>query len=77
MCISSALLDSLNDVTVTWSRGSTQLSSAPSTSILTHTINSIMRNESGNYTCTVLDTIGTNAFQLTRQSSVIVNVFCE
>ena len=67
----------LNDVTITWTRGSTQLATATATSSLTHTITSIMRTESGNYTCTVVDTIGTNAFQLTRQSSVIVNVFCE
>ena len=67
----------LHDVTVTWTRGSTQLASAPSTSSLIHTINNIMRNDSGIYTCTVVDTIGTNAFQITRQSSVIVKVLCE
>ena len=66
-----------SDITVTWTRGLTQLASASSTSSLTHTITNIMRNESGNYTCTVVDTIGTNAFQVTRQSSVFIDVFCE
>ena len=67
----------LNDLTVTWTRGSTQLATASSTSSLTHTITNIMRNESGNYTCALVTTLGSNFFTVARKSSVIINVVCE
>ena len=63
-----------SDLTVTWTRGSTQLASASSTSSLTHTINNIMRNESGNYTCTLLKEIG--GVTVTRIGTVAINVQC-
>lgn len=65
----------LNNLTVTWTRDYTQLAMATSTSSLTYTIQNIMMSESGNYTCSVMTTIGTNEFTITRKSSVIIKVF--
>ena len=55
----------VTDLTITWTKGSTQLASASSTSSLTHTINNVTRSESGNYTCTLLKAIGSNGFTVT------------
>ena len=64
------------DLTITWTKGSTQLVSASSTGSLTHTINNITRSESGNYTCTLLKAIGSNGFTITRIGTVSINVQC-
>ena len=73
--VSLVCSSNLNDVTVTWSQGSTQLSTAISTSSLTHTINNIMRNESGTYKCTIQVTVGIN--RLTKESMVTIIVLGE
>lgn len=73
--VSLVCSSNLNDVTVTWSQGSTQLSTASSTSSLTHTINNIMRNESGTYKCTIQVTVGIN--RLTKESMVTIIVLGE
>ena len=64
-------------LTITWTRGSTQLVSVPSANSLTHTITNIMINASGTYTCSLVYNIGTVPWKINREENVTINVQSE
>ena len=63
------------DIDATWTFGSTQLAS--STESVTYSYSNIMRNESGDYNCTLRHEIGTVPYNVTRHAVVTINVQCE
>ena len=67
--------DTNTGITATWTFGSTQLAS--STDSVTYSYSNIMRNESGDYNCTLTHNIGTVPYVVTRYAVVTINVQCE
>ena len=66
---------STTNIDATWTFGSTLLAS--STDSVTYSYSNIMRNESGDYNCTLTHNIGTGMFTVTRRGTVTINVQCE
>ena len=62
-------------ISTRWTFGSTQLAS--STDSVTYSYSNIMRNESGDYNCTLMHDIGTIPYVVTRHAVVTINVQCE
>ena len=65
--------DTNTGITARWTFGSTQLASSTDSAIYQYT--NIMRNESGDYNCTLTHNIGMLA--VTRHGTVTINVQCE
>ena len=70
MCSSST-----TGINARWTFGSTELAS--STNDVTYSYSNIMRNESGDYNCTLTHNIGTVPYVVTRYAVVTINVQCE
>ena len=66
---------STTNIDARWTFGSTQLAS--STDSVTYSYSNIMRNESGDYNCTLTHNIGTVPYVVTRHAVVTINVQCE
>ena len=62
-------------ISARWTFGSTELAS--STNDVTYSYSNIMRNESGDYNCTLTHNIGTVPYVVTRYAVVTINVQCE